>query len=70
MTRSKLGDLHPYDPKVDKTFHRLSRNSRSTTVLHDSEVHSDSISDLVCEFNSTFSDSKFEFSADTMADNN
>ena len=41
MTRSEPGDLHPYDPKVDRTFHRLSRNNRSTAILHDSVVHND-----------------------------
>ena len=44
MTRSKSGDLHPYDPEIDKTFHRLSRNSRSrTVVVHDSVVLDSSV---------------------------
>jgi len=70
MTRSKPGDLHTYDPKVDRTFHRLSRNNRSVTVLHDSIVHNDFILDSVLQSSSSFSDSEFEFSVDTMVDNN
>jgi len=70
MTRSEPGDLHPYDPKVDRIFHRLSRNNRSTAILHDSVVHNDSISNSVFESSSSFSDSESEFSVDTMADNN
>ena len=31
MTRSKSGDLHPYDPKIDKTFHKLSKS----VAVHD-----------------------------------
>ena len=52
MTSTKPGDLHPYDPEVDRTFHRLSRNNRSV-VLHDSVVldtrimHTDFIIDFV-----------------------
>ena len=39
MTRSKSGDLHPYDPEIDKTFHRFSRSNRSkSVVVHDSVV--------------------------------
>ena len=44
MTRSKSGDLHPYDPKIDNTFHRLSRNNRSrSVVVHDSVVVHNSV---------------------------
>ena len=44
MTRSNSGELHPYDPEIEKTFHRLSisNSSRSVTV-HDSVVLDSSI---------------------------
>ena len=72
MTRSKPGDLHPYDLEVDKAFHRLSRNNKSVG-LHDSVVvdssimHTDFITDSI--FEPSFSASEFEISVDTMADN-
>ena len=34
MTRSKSGDLHPYDPEIDKKFHKLSKS----VVMHDNVV--------------------------------
>ena len=27
MTRGNLGDLQPFDPEIDRTFHRLVRHS-------------------------------------------
>ena len=54
MTSSKLDDLHPYDSEIDKTFHRLSRNNRSiSVVVHDcvvldnSVVHTEFIVDYI-----------------------
>jgi len=44
MTRSKSGGLDPYDPKIDKIFHRLSRSNRSrSVVVHDSVVLDSSV---------------------------
>ena len=44
MTRSKLGNLHPYDPEIDRTFHRLSRSNRSRrVVVYDSVVVHDRV---------------------------
>ena len=59
-----------YDPTVDRTFHRLSRNNRSVVGLHISVVHSDFISDSVFQPNSSFSASESEYSVDTIVDNN
>jgi len=70
MTKSKPSDLHPYCPKVDRTFHRLSRNNRSVIVLLESVMHSHFISDFVFEPSYSFSASESEISADTIADNN
>jgi len=80
MTRSKSGDLHPYDLEIDKTFHRLSRNNRSrsvvvhVSVVFDSNVvHTkfivDSISDFVSEPVFIAFDSK-KNSVDITVDNN
>jgi len=56
MTRSKLGDLHPYDLKIDKIFHKLSRSNRSRSVvvhecvvLDSSIVHTEFIADSISE---------------------
>ena len=35
MTRGNPGDLQPFDPKIDRTFHRLVRHS----VHHDYPEH-------------------------------
>ena len=44
MTRSKSGDLHPYDFEIDNIFHRLSRNNWSRSVaVHDSVVLDSSV---------------------------
>ena len=55
MTRSKQSDLHPYDPEVGRTFHRLSRNNRSvvvhdSVVLDSSIVHTNFTSDFIPNF--------------------
>ncbi|RDX77300.1 hypothetical protein CR513_42600, partial [Mucuna pruriens] len=36
MTRSNLGKLHIYDPKIDRIFHRLIRSLRSSEVANNS----------------------------------
>ena len=73
MTRSKPGNLHPYDPEIDKTFHKLSRSNRSV-VVHDSVildssiVHIEFIVDFISEL--AFIASIFEISVHIMVDNN
>ena len=43
-------DLHPYNPEIDKTFHRLCRSNRSrSAVMHDSVVHIELIFDSISE---------------------
>ena len=57
MTRSKSGDLHPYDPEIDKTFHRLSRSNRSrSVVMHDNVVLDSSVMhiEFIADSNSDF----------------
>ena len=63
MTKSKLGDLHPYDPEIDKTFHRLSRSNRSrSVVVHDSvSVHDSVIVDSSVVHTKFIVDSIFDF---------
>ena len=76
MTRSKLGDLHPYDPEIDKTFHKLSRSNKSRSVvvhnnvvLDSSIVHTEFIVDSISK--PIFIASDFEkINVDIMADNN
>ena len=48
MTRSKLGDLHPYDPEIHRTFHR-SIVLHYSVVLDSSIVHTDFITDSISE---------------------
>ena len=63
LTRSKSGDLHPFNPEIDKTFHRQSRNNRSrsvvvldSVVVHDNVVldnsvmHTEFIVDSISDF--------------------
>ena len=37
MTRGNPGDLQPFDPEIDRTFHRLARNSVHLEHLEHSE---------------------------------
>ena len=67
MTRSKLGDLHPYDPEIHRTFHR-SIVLHYSVVLDSSIVHTDFITDSISE--PSFSAFESEISVDTIADNN
>ncbi|RDY05223.1 hypothetical protein CR513_10959, partial [Mucuna pruriens] len=39
LLRSNLGNLHAYDPKIDRTFHRFLRNSRSNEVVNGSSLN-------------------------------
>ncbi|RDY09949.1 hypothetical protein CR513_05605, partial [Mucuna pruriens] len=36
MTRSNIGNLHAYDPEIDRTFHKFLRNYRSNEVANSS----------------------------------
>ena len=76
MTWSKSGGLHPYDPEIDKTFHRQNWNNRSrSVVVHDSVVldnsvvHTEFISDSISKPVFIAFDSE-KNSVDMMADNN
>ena len=35
MTRANLGILHPLDPEIDRTFHRLNRANRNPSLDSD-----------------------------------
>nr|KYP44323.1 hypothetical protein KK1_034184 [Cajanus cajan] len=45
MTRSNPKFLHPFDPKIDRTFHRLIREHIIPSLDSVSHSHSDSLSD-------------------------
>ncbi|KAF1885759.1 hypothetical protein Lal_00008497 [Lupinus albus] len=49
MTRGNTGHLHPINPEIDRTYHRLVRQSRNLPFhsVHDSVSDSDSISNFI-----------------------
>ncbi|RDX92517.1 hypothetical protein CR513_25341, partial [Mucuna pruriens] len=63
MTRSNLGKLHAYEPKIYKTFHMLLRNPRSSKV-----VNSGILSSGVIASNIVNSGSNYDFDLANIAD--
>ncbi|KAL5142189.1 hypothetical protein HKD37_09G025417 [Glycine soja] len=55
MTRGNLGDLQPFDPEIDRTFHRLVRHS----VYPDHSVHFEHCEHLEHSEYSIASDSEY-----------
>lgn len=56
MTRPTSSDLFPFDPKIDRTFHRLHRHHKNTDLVdHISVVDSSSISYSESNFDTIFS---------------
>ena len=68
MTRGNPGDLQPFDPEIDRTFHRLVRHSvhRDHSVHFEHSVHSEHSVHFVHSEHSVAGDSEhsdFEHSA-------
>ncbi|RDX73313.1 hypothetical protein CR513_47106, partial [Mucuna pruriens] len=76
---SYLGKLYAYDPKINRTFHRLIRSSKSSKVtnssLNNSVFASDSPNSVDFDYDIANSNSHFgifisKFILDNMTDNN